>query len=229
MTFNIRNRNQDSRNLCCSNQMLTFLSEFSSLIKKFIILLVPGMAKNTFCRLLGFSQTELRQPRKNSPAGVRLSTSKVGRMCSALFRAVSESPEGRCAWASLGLCPSGQVWAWEQPDRSLKHWAPWSGLLYCFHFLLPDVGVPFTSLPGSPFLKSTRLSMAALGLRCCMQDFLRLWQLEAALQLRCTGFSLRRRSGRALGMRASEVAAHALSSCGSGAPEHGLSGCGSQA
>ena len=64
--------------------------------------------------------------------------------------------------------------------------------------------------------------MAALGLRCCMQDFLRLWQLEAALQLR-------RRSGRALGMRASEVAAHALSSCGSGAPEHGLSGCGSQA
>ena len=162
MTFNIRNRNQDSRNLCCSNQMLTFLSEFSSLIKKFIILLVPGMAKNTFCRLLGFSQTELRQPRKNSPAGVRLSTSKVGRMCSALLRAVSESPEGRCAWASLGLCPPGQVWAWEQPDRSLKHWAPWSGLLYCFHVLLPDVGVPFTSLPGSHFLKSTRWRSVSL-------------------------------------------------------------------
>ena len=33
----------------------------------------------------------------------------------------------------------------------------------------------------------------------------------------------------ALGMRASEVAAHGLSGCGLGAPEHRLSSCGSQA
>ena len=108
MTLNIRSRNQDSRNLCCSIQMLTFLSEFSSLIKKFIILLVPGMAKNTFCRLLGFSQTVLRQSRKNSPAGVWLNTSKVGQMCSALFRrAVSERAlKAGCALGFPGPMPT---------------------------------------------------------------------------------------------------------------------------
>ena len=123
MTLNIRNRNQDNRNLSCSIQMLTFLSEFSSLIKTFIVLLVPGMAKNTFCRLLGFSQTELRQSRKNSPAGVWLSTSKVGQMCSALFRrAVSEGAlKAGCALGIPGPMPTRAALDLGGPERSLKH------------------------------------------------------------------------------------------------------------
>lgn len=71
--------------------------------------------------------------------------------------------------------------------------------------------------------------MAALGLSCCTQGFLQLWQLEATLELRCRASHCGGGVAWAPGMRASAAVARGLGSCGSGAPEHRLGSCGSQA
>jgi hypothetical protein len=78
LKLNTRGEIMNNRKMCYLVEILTLLSEFSSSIYKFTILLVPGTAKNTFYRLLGFLQTELRQSRENSPHGVCLNTSEVG-------------------------------------------------------------------------------------------------------------------------------------------------------
>ena len=71
--------------------------------------------------------------------------------------------------------------------------------------------------------------MAALGLRCCAWAFSSLgkWGLLFAVVhvLLIAVASLVGRA-RALGIRASVVAAHGLSSCGLWAPERSLSSCG---
>lgn len=72
--------------------MLPLLFEFSSLIKKCITLWAPGTAKSTFCRLLGFWQTELRQSRGNSPCGVWTNTSKVGQIVVLCLKELSKTP-----------------------------------------------------------------------------------------------------------------------------------------
>ena len=75
------------------------------------------------------------------------------------------------------------------------------------------------------------LFLAALGLRCCARAFLWLWR--AGTTLRC-GARASQRGGFsccgawALGVRASVVVAHGLSSCGSRALEHRLSSCGAR-
>ena len=76
------------------------------------------------------------------------------------------------------------------------------------------------------------LFLAALGLRCYVWAFFQLWRAGAALHCgmcasHCSGFSCCR--ARALGMRASVVVAHGLSSCGARALECRLSSCGAWA
>ena len=65
--------------------------------------------------------------------------------------------------------------------------------------------------------------MAALGLRCCARAF----SSYGAWSSHCGGFSCC--GAWALGVRASVVAAHELSSCGSWTLEHRLSSCGARA
>ena len=74
--------------------------------------------------------------------------------------------------------------------------------------------------------------LAVLGLRCCAWAFLWLWRAGATLRCgvqasHCGGFSCC--GAQALGVRASVVVAHGLSSCGSRALELRLSSCGAQA
>ena len=75
------------------------------------------------------------------------------------------------------------------------------------------------------------LFMAVLGLRCCARAFSSCGEAGAALhcgaRAYCSGFSCC--GTRALGTRASVVAAHGLSSCGSWALERRLSSCGARA
>ena len=72
--------------------------------------------------------------------------------------------------------------------------------------------------------------MAVLGLRFCARAFSSCGKREATLHCgaqasHCGGFSCC--GARALGMRASVVAAHGLNSCGTWALEHaGFSSCG---
>ena len=82
------------------------------------------------------------------------------------------------------------------------------------------------------FNKFIVLFLAALGLRCCVQAFLWLWRAGATLHCgagasHCGGFSCH--GAQALGVQASVVVAHGLSSCGLRALEHRLSSCGAQA
>ena len=76
------------------------------------------------------------------------------------------------------------------------------------------------------------LFLAALGLRCCMQAFLWLWRAGATLHCgawasHCGGLSCH--GAQALGVQASVVVAHRLSSCGLRALERRLSSCGARA
>ena len=93
-------------------------------------------------------------------------------------------------------------------------------VLFCF-FMNSDLIV---------FLYKFILFLAALGLRCYTRAFLWLRWAGATLccgvqASHCGGFS----GAQALGTRASVVAGHGLSSCGSWAVERRLSSCGVQA
>ena len=81
------------------------------------------------------------------------------------------------------------------------------------------------------FFEYIILFLAALGLHCCMQAFLWLWRAGATLLCGAwashCGFS--HRGAQALGVQASVVVAHGVSSCGSWALERRLISCGAWA
>ena len=74
--------------------------------------------------------------------------------------------------------------------------------------------------------------LAALGLRCCTRAFSLVVASGGHSSLRCAGFSLRwllLLGAQVLGMQASVVVAHGVSSCGLQALERRLSSCGARA
>ena len=89
----------------------------------------------------------------------------------------------------------------------------------------------YSALPSKYKSLFIYLFLAALGLRCWVQAFSSCseWGLLFVVvhRLLCGGFSCC--GARAVGMRASVVVAHGLSSCGLRALEHRLSSCGTWA
>lgn len=134
---------RNSRKTCVVIQMLPLLFEFSSLIKKCIILWAPGTAKSTFCRLLGFWQTELRQSRGNSPGGVWTSTSKVGQVVVLCLKELSATPADQMYGGRAGSMPTGQRGlggAWPGRKVLSERLRYWRSSFPAFLSLLPDVG-----------------------------------------------------------------------------------------
>ena len=77
------------------------------------------------------------------------------------------------------------------------------------------------------FIYLIYLSLAVLGLRCCAWAFSLVVVSGGYSSPQCSGFSCC--GARALGVQASVVVAHELSSCGSQAVERRLSSCGARA
>lgn len=129
--------------------MLPLLFEFSSLIKKCITLLAPGTAKSTFCRLLGFWQTELRQSRENSPCGVWTNTSKVGQIVVVCLKELSETPADQMYGGLLGSVPTGSAWPGRSCGKCSRSPCVTERPSFpAFLSLLPDVGVLIIPLAG---------------------------------------------------------------------------------